>query len=295
MTSQTVNGQVETYRYDNAGNLLQDAKNTYEYDAFRITSKVTTKAGDVQINRYDAEGLRCEVEGNEKAEQISNRYQYTGQQLDPIPQQYYLRARFYNPAIARFTQEDKYHGDGLNLYAYCANNPVEYYDPSGYDKLIIKPDRNELNGFSREDIEKLMANGMQRKCAALKANMASVVEKIYNKGWIKRDGSIWWPKEDGVINKKVVCLHPRLVLDRFGADRGKFVSPQGIPFENRALYPRTAKTPYSIFEVVKPIDVKAGGFAPWFNKPGGGIQFLLPKSVEQLLNDGSLKRVLIYK
>ena len=28
-------------------------------------------------------------------------------------------------------QEDAYRGDGLNLYAYCANNPVMYYDPSG--------------------------------------------------------------------------------------------------------------------------------------------------------------------
>ncbi|PXV83701.1 RHS repeat-associated protein, partial [Lachnotalea glycerini] len=30
-----------------------------------------------------------------------------------------------------FTQEDTYRGDGLNLYAYCANNPVSYVDPSG--------------------------------------------------------------------------------------------------------------------------------------------------------------------
>ena len=29
-------------------------------------------------------------------------------------------------------KEDVYRGDGLNLYAYCGNNPVRYWDPSGY-------------------------------------------------------------------------------------------------------------------------------------------------------------------
>jgi len=43
-----------------------------------------------------------------------------------------LRARYYNPKIGRFLQEDVYRGDGLNLYAYCQNNPVMYCDPSGY-------------------------------------------------------------------------------------------------------------------------------------------------------------------
>jgi len=57
---------------------------------------------------------------------------YTGQQYGQEMGQYYLRARFYNPVIGRFTQEDMYRGDGLNLYAYCANNPVNYYDPNGY-------------------------------------------------------------------------------------------------------------------------------------------------------------------
>ena len=53
--------------------------------------------------------------------------------LDPVTQQYYLRARLYNPVIGRFTQEDTYYGDGLNLYQYCQANPVGYVDPSGHN------------------------------------------------------------------------------------------------------------------------------------------------------------------
>lgn len=58
--------------------------------------------------------------------------------FDVATGQYYLRARFYHPEIGRFMQEDVYRGDGLNLYAYCANNPVMYYDPSGYGKKSNK-------------------------------------------------------------------------------------------------------------------------------------------------------------
>ena len=65
-------------------------------------------------------------------EQVFNRFKYMGEQFDAITQQYYLHARFYNPSRARFMQEDTYRGDGLNLYAYCANNPVRYVDPSGH-------------------------------------------------------------------------------------------------------------------------------------------------------------------
>ncbi|WP_186323569.1 RHS repeat-associated core domain-containing protein [Paenibacillus xylanexedens] len=65
-------------------------------------------------------------------EQRGNPFRYAGEMQDALTGHYYLRARFYNPQIARFTQEDTYRGDGLNLYAYVANNPIRYVDPSGY-------------------------------------------------------------------------------------------------------------------------------------------------------------------
>ena len=77
--------------------------------------------------RYDAFGNLLAESG-----QAPNRLLYTGQQYDRETGQYYLRARYYNPETGRFTQEDTYRGDGLNLYAYCANNPVKYVDPTGH-------------------------------------------------------------------------------------------------------------------------------------------------------------------
>ena len=77
--------------------------------------------------RYDAFGNLLAESG-----QAPNRLLYTGQEYDRETGQYYLRARYYSPETGRFTQEDTYRGDGLNLYAYCANNPVKYVDPTGH-------------------------------------------------------------------------------------------------------------------------------------------------------------------
>jgi len=96
---------------------------------------------------YDAFG------NTEYAEEtVRNRFRYTGQQYDSVTGQYYLRARYYNPVIGRFLQEDTYYGDGLNLYAYCRNNPVRYYDPSGHD-ACPKALQDQMKGQGIPDVE----------------------------------------------------------------------------------------------------------------------------------------------
>ena len=158
----TVNGRESTFLYE-AGNLYAESDEAgaeisryirgnglagLEYrgklygvhrDEQLSTGWVAGEAGVPEsAYEYDAFGMLLGGHGN-----IPNRLLYGGQQYDAETEQYYLRARYYNPVIGRFMQEDTYRGDGLNLYAYCANNPVMYYDPSGKDDCKINPDAEE--------------------------------------------------------------------------------------------------------------------------------------------------------
>jgi RHS repeat-associated protein len=281
------NSGINHFTYDKQGNTIkeetQNGNNIFEYNTLNQQVKAITKEGNTLVSRYDAEGLRVEIEENEKLtkfifhkdnilvetdkdfnvisrftrgyevvaadiaelgeaseivsklnryyytvdehgsttfitdryqnikneyyydafgnvldsrEEVHNRITYAGQQFDGITGQYYLRARFYNPVIGRFTQEDIYRGDGLNLYAYCANNPIVYYDYNGYEVCA----------------KKLRAYKEYREQGMTQQEAYAELKKKYN----GRTYSTSWKDPESVKNRSKIKNRGKIELDENG-------------------------------------------------------------------------------
>ena len=56
---------------------------------------------------------------------------------------------------------------------------------------------------------------------------------------------------------------------------------------------RKETSPYNVYEVVQSFEMQAGEIAPWFGKPGGGIQYVLNdgRTFQDLLDSGIIKKV----
>lgn len=53
----------------------------------------------------------------------------------------------------------------------------------------------------------------------------------------------------------------------------------------------TDKKTYTVFEVVRPVEVNAGKIVPWFGEKGGGIQYEFQQKISELIEQGILKKV----
>ncbi len=75
----------------------------------------------------------------------ANNYLYAGEQYDSNLDNYYLRARYYDPSVGRFTARDPFEGlmtNPLSLakYPYVHGNPVNLIDPSGLFAGLLSSD-----------------------------------------------------------------------------------------------------------------------------------------------------------
>ena len=95
----------------------------YEYDAYgRVVSVTDGNGNDVSSQPNHIANV--------------NPIRYRGYYYDTESGLYYLKSRYYDPVTCRFINADGYisTGQGLlstNMFAYCENNPVNKFDPTG--------------------------------------------------------------------------------------------------------------------------------------------------------------------
>lgn len=120
--------------------------------------------------------------------------------------------------------------------------------------------------------------------------------------WIKPDGDIRWPANDGFARPpRTVTLQPGTKMDRYGGwndekgdfrDPGDFLAKPGTAFDQRALPSVKRGGLFSEYEVIKPIpDVQFRKAAPWFGEPGGGRRYKLPLKVEEAIKEKIIRKI----
>jgi RHS repeat-associated protein len=129
---------VKTYIYANGQVLCQHdgdySAPRYFYIHDRLGSvrqMIDTSANVVKYYTYEPFGEVLEEDGT-----LTNYMMFTSQYFDTEIDQYYLRARQYDPHISRFTARDPIRGKfeeplTLHIYLYCLNDPINKIDPSG--------------------------------------------------------------------------------------------------------------------------------------------------------------------
>ena len=125
----TYNGASYVYRKDIQGNIiaLLDSNGNvvvqYKYDAWG-NHKVLDAKGNALTSTTHIGNL--------------NPFRYRSYYFDTETKLYFLKTRYYDPEVGRFINMDSIdYADpetinGLNLFAYCGNNPVMNFDPDGH-------------------------------------------------------------------------------------------------------------------------------------------------------------------
>ena len=113
--------------YDQAGNVVA----RYGYDAWGKLLSVKDGSGNVLTPTTNSTHIG-----------ILNPFRYRGYFYDDESGLYYLNSRYYDPQTGRFVNSDSIlvldNLLGTNLYAYCANDPVNNIDANGFAHQTIK-------------------------------------------------------------------------------------------------------------------------------------------------------------
>jgi RHS repeat-associated protein len=126
----------------------------YHYDGLGSVIALSDSSGNiVEQCSYDIFGEPSCISG------LGNPYKFTGRRYDAETGLYYYRERYYSPQLGRFLSPDPIgYEEGLNLYTYCGNNPINWLDPWG----LCKADPEVLDEM-KEDAKKVVDEEIARK------------------------------------------------------------------------------------------------------------------------------------
>lgn len=133
-------GHTVFYHYDQEGMLTGFNYNGNEYFYIRSLTgnieKIIDNEGIIKVEyKYDAWG-NVEIISDSIIRDI-NSFLYKGYYYDFETKLYYCNSRYYDPLVGRWISADDMSFldteslNGLNLFAYCNNNPVMMSDPDG--------------------------------------------------------------------------------------------------------------------------------------------------------------------
>ena len=106
----------------------------YQYNNHLQTAclELDETASIISYEEYHPFGTTAYQAVNKDLKASRKRYRFTGKERDEESGLYYHGARYYAPWLARWTAADPIGiGDGLNIYRYVTNNPVNAHDPTG--------------------------------------------------------------------------------------------------------------------------------------------------------------------
>jgi RHS repeat-associated protein len=109
----------------------------YHQDGLGSVTDLTDSTGlTARAYVYDAYGNILDQTGT-----VENPYTYTGREIDTETGLLHHRARYYDPTIGRFIQEDpiQFLGTDANFYLYTRNNPTSWVDLTGQKPKRPRP------------------------------------------------------------------------------------------------------------------------------------------------------------